>query len=136
MATKLEDILLHVIGDVDGALACAVVDITNGLLLAVAHSVPYFTQSYLDAVAAAAVDMFRGKKISSIESLLSTQRGQPVENAITEIQMTTEGSFHFMAIVPSKPHILMVLVTSRETALGMAWFEVRRNLSKIGELCP
>jgi len=132
----LEDILLHVIGDVDGALACAVVDLRNGLLLAVAHSVPYFTQSYLDAVAAAAVDMFRGKNIRSIEELLSSQRGQPVENAITEIQMSTGGSFHFMAIVRDKPHILVVLVTSRDTNLGLGWYEVRRNLPTIGELCP
>jgi hypothetical protein len=133
---KLDDILLHVIGDVDGALGCAVVDLRSGLLLAVAHSVPYFTQSYLEAVAAAAVDMFRGKNIQSIEGLLSAQRGSPVENAITEIQMSTDGTFHFMAIVRDKPHILMVLITNRKTNLGLGWVAVRTNLGKIGELCP
>lgn len=133
---KLDDILHNVIADVDGALGCAVVDVNNGLLLAVAHSVPYFTQSYLEAVAAAAVDMFRGKNIRSIESLLSNQRGKPVENSITEIQMTTDNTFHFMAIVRDKPHILMVLITNRKTNLGMGWVAVRNNLPKVGALCP
>lgn len=133
---KLDDILRDVVGDVDGALGCAVVDVDSGLLLAVAHSIPYFTQSYLEAVAAAAVDMFRGKNVRSIEKLLSAQRGRTVEHAITEIQMSTEGTYHFMAIVPGKPHILMVLITNRKTNLGMGWVAVRNNLGKIGELCP
>jgi predicted regulator of Ras-like GTPase activity (Roadblock/LC7/MglB family) len=132
----LDEVLLEVVGDVDGALGCAVVDLTNGLLLAAAHSVPYFTQSYLEAVAAAAVDMFRGKNVRTIETLLSQQRGRLVENAITEIQMSTSGTFHFMAIVQDKPHILLVLITSRDTNLGLGWFEVRKNLPKVGRLCP
>lgn len=134
--SKLDDILSEVIRDVDGALACAVVDMNNGLLLAVSHSVPYFNQSYLEAVAAAAVEMFRGKNISTIESLLSAQRGNATKNAITEIQMTTDGTFHFLAIVRDKPHILMALITNRKTNLGMGWMAVRNNLPKIGLLCP
>ncbi|MFM8333357.1 MAG: hypothetical protein ACKN9T_16900 [Candidatus Methylumidiphilus sp.] len=133
---KLDDILHEIIGDVDGALACAVVDINNGLLLAVAHNVPYFTQSYLEAVAAAAVDMFRGKTIRTVEALLSSQRGRPVENTINEIQMATDGTYHFMAVIRDKPHILMVLITNRKTNLGMGWMSVRNNLGKVGSLCP
>jgi len=133
---KLDDILSEVLGNVDGALACAVVDVNTGLLLAVAHGVPYFTQSYLEAVAAAAVDLFRGKNIDTIESLLSAQRGKPVQHAITEIQMSTDGTFHFLAIVRDKPHIMMALITNRKTNLGMGWMAVRSNLGKIGALCP
>jgi predicted regulator of Ras-like GTPase activity (Roadblock/LC7/MglB family) len=134
--SKLDDALHSVLSDVDGALGCAVVDVSTGLLLAVSHSVPYFTQTYLEAVSAAAVDLFRGKNIRSIETLLSAQRGKPVENAITEVQMTTDGTFHFMAIVREKPHILLVLITNRKTNLGMGWVAVRNNLPKIGALCP
>ena len=51
---SLDQLTKQITDDVDGALACAVVDLNSGLLLSVCHNVPYFTQSYLDAVAAAA----------------------------------------------------------------------------------
>lgn len=63
---KLDDVLRKVVSDVDGALGCAVVDLSSGLLLGVAHNVPYFTSSYLEAVAAAAVDLFRGKNVRAV----------------------------------------------------------------------
>jgi hypothetical protein len=133
---KLDDILQGILRDVDGALGCAVVDVSNGLLLGVAHTVPYFTQSYLEAVAAAAVDMVRGKNVLAVESLLSSQRGRKVENSIKEIQMTTDGTYHFMAVVPDKPNSMVVLITNKKTNLGMGWSAVRINLPRIAPLCP
>jgi len=133
---KLDEILQGIVSNVDGALGCAVVDLGSGLLLGVAHNVPYFTSSYLEAVAAAAVDMVRGKNVRAVESLLSGQRGMPVENSIKEIQMTTDRTYHFMATVPDKPNSLVVLITSKTTNLGMGWAAVRNNMSKVGPMCP
>jgi len=133
---KIDDVLNGILRDVDGALGCAVVDLSTGLLLGVAHNVPYFTQSYLEAVAAAAVDMLRGKNVLAVESLISSTRGKKVENTIKEIQMTTDNTYHFMAIVPEKPNSLVVLITSKKTNLGMGWAAVRSNLPKLGPLCP
>lgn len=133
---KLDDILQTVVSNVDGALGCAVVDLNSGLLMAAAHNVPYFTSSYLEAVAAAAVDMVRGKNVRAVESLLSSQRGKTVEKTIQEIQMTTEKTLHFMAIVKDKPDYLVVLITSKATNLGMGWAAVRNNIPKIAPLCP
>ncbi len=134
--SKLDDLLQNIVNDVDGALGCAVVDLESGLLLSVAHNVPYFTSSYLEAVAAAAVDMMRGRNVRAVESLLSSQRGQPVRHMIQEVQMSTERTYHFMAIVPEKPNSLVVLITSRNTNLGMGWASVRTNLPRIAEFCP
>jgi hypothetical protein len=133
---KLDDVLNNVLRDVDGALGIAVVDLQNGLLLSVSHNVPYFTQSYLEAVAAAAVDMVRGKNVLAVESLLSSTRGTKVENTIQEIQMTTSNTLHFMAVVPQKPNSMVVLITNRKTNLGMGWAAVRNALPKIAPLCP
>lgn len=133
---KLDDLLQEVVSNVDGALGCAVVDLNSGLLMGVAHNVPYFTSSYLEAVAAAAVDMLRGKNVRAVESLLSSQRGKPVEKTIQEVQMTTEKTLHFMALVKDKPDYLMVLITSKATNLGMGWAAVRNNMSKVAPLCP
>ena len=133
---SVNDICREIVGDVDGALACSVVDLSTGLLIGVHHSIPYFTQSYLDAVAAAAVDMFRGKGVSSVEKLLSTVRGSAVSKTFKEIQITTENTLHFMATVPNKPDALVVLVTKRSTSLGMGWSAVRGAMEKLAPLCP
>lgn len=133
---SLNDICNDLLKQVNEAVGVAVVDVSSGLMLAVAHNVPYFTQSYLDAVAAAAVDMFRGKTISNVEKLLSATRGKEAKNQIQEVQMTTEGTYHFMSIVPGKPQCLAVLITTRRANLGMGWASLRKALTDIAPLCP
>jgi predicted regulator of Ras-like GTPase activity (Roadblock/LC7/MglB family) len=133
---SINDICKEIVTDVDGALGCGVVDLSTGLLLGVAHNVPYFTQSYLDAVAAAAVDMFRGKTISVVEQLLSATRGSKVENTLKEVQMTTEKTYHFMSVIKDKPNCLLVLITKTTTNLGMGWNALRSKIATIAPLCP
>lgn len=133
---SLNDNLKQLVNEVDGALACAVVDLNSGLMLGAHHNVPYFTQAYIDAVAAAAVDMFRGKTISTVEKLLGTQRGTKVSKSVKEVQMTTDGTYHFLTIVESKPDALLVLITNRNANLGMGWTAVRQAKAQIAPLCP
>lgn len=126
----------QIVNEVDSALGCSVVDLNSGLLLGVSHNVPYFTQSYLDAVAAAAVDMFRGRTVSAVEDMISNMRGNASKNYIKEVQMTTDNTYHFMMIIPEKPDALVVLITSRKANLGMGWASLRRSVSKLAPLCP
>ena len=132
----LDDICKNVLNDVTGATGCAVVDLNNGLMLASAHNVPYFTQTYIDAVAAAAVEMFRGRNITAVEKLLSAQRGVPVEKTLQEIQMTTAGTYHFMSVIPGKEDCMMVLITPRKANLGMGWAALRRAMTDAAPFCP
>ena len=133
---SLNQITQSVLSDVDGALGFAVVDLSTGLLLSVAHNVPYFTQSYLDAVAAAGVELFRGKGVSGFEKLLSQQRGVPVTNSIKEVQMSTDKTYHFMSVVPGKPNAMVVLITSKKANLGMGWAALRGALPQLSEVVP
>lgn len=133
---SLNDVCKEIIGSVDGALGCGVVDLNTGLLLGVAHNVPYFTQSYLDAVAAAAVDMVRGKTVKAVEDLLSKNRGSKVADSIKEVQMATDNTYHFISTVSGKPNAMVVLITSKKVNLGMGWAGVRNNMSKIAPMCP
>lgn len=132
----INDVCRDLLSDVNEALGASVVDLNTGLLLGAAHNIPYFTQSYVDAVAAAAVDMFRGKTVSTIEDLLSSQRGSEVRNSIQEVQMTTAGTYHFMSLVPDHPDSLVVLITTRKANLGMGWVSLRKALTQIAPLCP
>lgn len=133
---KLDDITRDVINAVDGALGCAVVDLTSGLLLSGSHNVPYFTQTYLEAVGAAAVDMMRGKNVQAVESLLSANRGTTVEKSIREVQMSTTDTLHFMTVLPEKPDSMVILITNKKANLGMGWAAVRGSLPKITPLVP
>ncbi|ALG67485.1 hypothetical protein [Beggiatoa leptomitoformis] len=132
----INDICSEIVRNVDGALGCAVVDLNSGLLLGVSHNVPYFTQSYLDAVAAAAVDMFRGRTVTAVEDMISNMRGSPKKHMIKEVQMTTDNTMHFMIVIPDKPNSLVVLVTSKKVNLGMGWSSLRMAIPKLNPLCP
>jgi hypothetical protein len=120
-----------VIQGVDGALGCAVCDLRTGDLLGVAHHVSYFTQEYLEAVAAAAVEMFRGPTVRRVEDLISARRGRESERLMEEVQMTTRHTIHFMAVLPNHQEALVVLITNRETSLGMGWSATRRSVLQI-----
>ena len=135
MANQLDSVCQGLLNDVDDALGAAVVDLESGMILSVAHNIPYFTQSYIDAVAAAAVDMFRGRTVSNVERMLANQRGKTVRHTIKEVQMSTDKTFHFMAVIPNKDSLL-VLITGRKANLGMGWASVRRVLPSVEPLCP
>lgn len=128
--------LEKLVGEVDGALAAAVVDLDNGLIVGAYHNIPYFTQSYVDAVGAASVDMFRGKTITAVETMMAAQRGDEIKYHIKEIQMTTDGTYHFMAVVPDKPNYLLVFITRTTTNLGAGWMATRDAMKVITPLCP
>lgn len=105
-------------------------------MLASHHNVPYFSQDYINAVSASAVDMFRGRTIRTVEKLLSEERGRDVRNSIQEVQMATTGTYHFMTIVTGKPDALLVLITDRTANLGMGWTSMRRANTLLAPLCP
>ncbi|MDX8383969.1 MAG: hypothetical protein R8M45_07800 [Ghiorsea sp.] len=132
----LNETLKSLTDSVDGGLGCAVVDVQSGLMLGVHHTVPYFTQSYIDAVAAAAVDMVAGNNVRTVEKLLSAQRGEEQKGLIKEVQMTTDNTYHFMATVPGKPNALIILITSKKANLGMGWVALRRTLDEVAPHCP
>lgn len=132
---NLNDICKNVVSDVSDALACGVVDLNTGMLMAVHHTVPYFTQTYLDAVAAAAVDMFRGKNITRVEQLIAKQRGIEPERTFEEIFISTKMSFHFMKVIEGKD-ALMVLVTKKTTNQGMGWSSLRMVIADVQSILP
>ena len=133
---NLNDVCKNMVEDIDYAIAAAAIDQDTGLLLGVSHTVSYFTQNYLDAVAAASVELFRGKGVTTIEKMLSDLQGTERRNTINEIQLATDKTYHFIAVVPDKPNILAVLVTSKKIRLGMGWASLRSRLGDIAEACP
>jgi len=133
---SLNDVLRNLVEEIDGALGCSVVDLNSGMVLAVHHSIPYFTQSFVDAAGAAAVDMFRGRNVTAVERMLASQRGDTSSYHTFEMQMTSAKAYHFMSIIPDKPNSLVVLITSTKANLGMGWAALRMALPEIAPSCP
>lgn len=121
---------------VDEGLGLALVDLESGLLLGIHNKVSYLSEAYLDAVAAAAVEMFRGRTVRVVEDLIAQQRNAAPARLIKEVQMTSDRTYHFMAILPDKPNMLAVLITGRRTNLGMGWATLRAALPELARLCP
>ena len=133
---NLNDICADMIGSVDYAFAAAVIDQETGLLLGVAQNTSHITQTFLDAVAASAVEMFRGKAIATAEKMIADLRGETPRRLVQEIQMTTESTLHFMCVVPDKPNVLAILVAGKKINLGMGWASLRSRLKEIAQFCP
>lgn len=132
---NINQICQNVVNDVQDALACGVVDLNTGMMMGVHHVVPYFTQSYLDAVAAAAVEMMKGRTVRRVEQLMTKQRGSEIKDAFEEIFMSSKNVYHFMALIRAK-HSLVVLVTKKSTSQGMGWASLRAALDDIADALP
>ncbi|WP_207216515.1 hypothetical protein [Xylanimonas ulmi] len=132
--SRLDKAMRSVVDNVDGALACAVVDLGSGELLGVAHDVPYFTQEYLDAVAAASVQMFRGATVTHVEDLIAERRDVPPEHLVEEVQMTTRRTIHFLMTLPERPDAAIVLVADRRSNVGIGWAAIRRAAADVGPI--
>lgn len=129
------DVCRTILDKVDDCLAVGVVDLNTGMLMGVHHSVPYFTQAYLDAVAAAAVEMFRGKNVRRVEEMLSQQRGEPIKDSFEEIFISSPKVFHFMATIKDKGAVV-VMVTKKTVNQGMGWAAIRTNLNAVKGTLP
>lgn len=132
---NINQICQNVVNDVQDALACGVVDLNTGMMMGVHHIVPYFTQSYLDAVAAAAVEMMKGRTVRRVEQLMTKQRGTEIKDAFEEIFMSSKNVYHFMALIRAK-QTLVVLVTKKSTSQGMGWASLRSALDEIASALP
>jgi len=134
MAT-VTDICQNIIESVQDALGCCVVDINTGMIMGVHHVVPHFTQAYLDAVAAATVEMFCGRTVKRVEELLSRQRGKEIKDSFEEIFISSTEVFHFMKLVREKQAVT-VLVTRKSTNQGMGWASLRTAIDDLMEALP
>jgi hypothetical protein len=130
-----QDVCKRIHESVDDALAVGVVDLNTGMLMGVYHSVPYFTQAYLDAVAAAAVEMFRGKNVRRVEELLGTQRGAPIKDSFEEIFISSPQVYHFMVSIREKSAVV-VMVTKKTTNQGMGWAVLRNKIDVVKAALP
>lgn len=132
--TNLRDVCEDVVKTTPGALSFTVIDLHTAKMLASVHTVSAFTQRYLEALAFAAVDMFRGSGVTLVESLEAEQNGAEAVRSVMEVQITKVDSFQFMLIPERYPDILIMLTTNRDTTLGAGWIAMRGARERIEQV--
>ena len=128
---RLQELCDGIVDDVDGALACALVDLETGLPLASTIAPGGILNPVsMEAIAAAGADYFRGKAVRRLEGAMSTP-GESGSSFVTEIQTTTEDTYHFMSVVPGQANTLMILITDKTANLGLGWISMREALARV-----
>jgi hypothetical protein len=125
---SVTDVCKKMVDAVDDCLAVGVVDLSTGMMMGVHHTIPHFTQAYLDAVAAAAVEMFRVERAA--DRAAESARGEKITDSFEEVFISSIKTFHFMSIVKGKGAVV-VMVTKKGVNQGMGWSALRNNLSAI-----
>lgn len=127
----LQELCEGIVDDVDGALACALVDLGTGLPLA-SRIAPggLLNPASMEAISAAGADYFRGRAMRRLEREMSTG-GESQSGFVEEIQTTTEDTYHFMSVVPGRQNTLMILITDKSANLGLGWISMREALARV-----
>ncbi len=133
---KIDDACKDVVGKVDGAVACGVVDLDTGMLLGV-HNNAQYTQTLNEIVAAATMDLFRGPNVGRIEQMVRTHRGVGENGAhyFQEMHITSEHNYHFAKTVKQGKAVIM-LVTKKSTNIGMGWAQLKAVIPAVEPLVP
>lgn len=133
---KMDEACKSIVQDVDGGVACGVVDLHTGMLLGIFNNAGY-SQSLNEIVAAACMDMFRGSNVSRVHQAVRAHRGIPEDGShyFEEIHITSANNFHFMKTIQDSKAVI-VLVTTKSTNVGMGWASLKTQIPKIEPLVP
>jgi hypothetical protein len=133
---KIDDACKEVVGMVDGAVACGVVDLDTGMLLGI-HNAAAYTSTLNEVVAAATMDLFRGSNVGRVEQMVRSHRGVPEngEHYFNEMHITSANNYHFAKTVKGGKAVMM-LVTKKTTNIGMGWAQVKAAIPKVEPHVP
>lgn len=117
---KLCDDMLEFI---DGAIGFALVDLETGLPLT------------MDVNPGAPFDSMAMEMLAAVGVSYFTVTASADDDAIQEVQLTTDDAYYFMVRLPAAPNKLMLLAMHPETTnLGLGWMATRQALQRIGSL--
>jgi len=133
---KIDDACKEVVSQVDGAVACGVVDLDTGMLLGI-HNSSQYTSTLNEVVAAATMDLFRGANVGRIEQMVRSHRGIPEngDHYFAEMHITSANNYHFAKTIKGGKAVIM-LVTKKTTNIGMGWAQMKSVIPKVEPHVP
>jgi hypothetical protein len=109
--SKIDDACREGVGNVEGALACAVIDLETGRLLGI-HT-PGYGPVFNQTVAAATMELLRGSRMNS-----------------QEVHVMSRNNYHFARTLKGGK-AAVILVTQRATSVGLGSAQMKAVLPKV-----
>lgn len=128
---SLDSAIGDLVQQVPECVACGVVDISTGMLLAI-KTTDSHPQEVLDLVAAATGDLFQGANVVAIENMFKQVRGvSDSRHYFQEIIVNSDNLLHIFQRGKRNEDLVMVTVCRISANLGMALTKARRGLSTV-----
>lgn len=112
---------------IDGALLCGVIEVTSGRVLAL-HSTDGNAAQFESAFAYSARELMQ----SPSEELLGDPSSEMPAHRLTEVQLTSTHTCHLAKSVGDGSRLL-VLVTRKDTNVGMSWAELKSTATALAQ---
>lgn len=128
----LQNICEKVVGDLDGALACAIVEVSTGLPIALdVKKGALISAADMELISATGVTYFRDSAQIQGSTIANDNRFGHSNNYVQEIQAATTKTYNFWALVPGEEQELLILITDRTSSnLGLGWMALRHALEQ------
>ena len=125
---ELDQVCGEMVGETEGLLVCAVLDLDTELVLAQAGRAGVDGET-VDRSMRTAGSMFRARFARRFaRSLLD---GSPPVGLLREAHITTDRTYQFMSVVPDWESRLLVVVTDRSLSIGLGWMVVHEAIDRI-----
>lgn len=133
---RIDTTCRRVVRALEGSVACGVIDLDSGSLLGAFHEGDGREQQSRPA-AEAAVDLFRGPNVRRVEAMIRAQRAEhgDGEHYYEEIQLTSKHHLHFVRALAGGRAVIL-LVTQRNTSVGLGWAQLRAAIPVLEPLIP
>ena len=127
--SSVDEACREIVESVDGAIACGVVDLNTGRLLGI--YCPTYGQVLKDALAAATMDLLRGRAVGRTERSISTAPGATGDDArVHEVHVMSGDNYHVAKVLKGGQAAVM-LVTNRATNVGMGSAQMKAVIPKV-----
>ena len=132
----LDEACEAVVSRINGAVACAVIDLDSGFVLGM-FSASALSAELTELMARATLNVLRGPDVANIEREIRKLRGvkETGEHYLQELQLASEHHLHFGVVLKGGRAVLM-LITRRTTNLGLGWAQLRASIPEVEALVP
>lgn len=125
---ELQEVCDSLVRETDGVLACVVLDLGTGLVLAQSRRRDV-EPGILRRATRAADGIFRGKLLRQFVRTLPTRT--PFERFVNEAQLTTSRAHSFLSTLPGVPDAVLVCITERTMSIGLGWMALHQAIDRV-----
>jgi hypothetical protein len=128
---ELESICDQIVGDIPGAVACAIVGVSPPTLLGLCNRATQLRTLH-QFVTDAFIEMFRNDRILTIAKGVRAQRGVEEDGKyyFREMQIVSDHNLHF-AILSQDSSVGLMLITRKTAPRAEAWELIYKSMERI-----